>query len=58
MDLHLKRRKSKLIVLYMLYIMHLFPFTSHLRGMARAPHVKQEYDNAEDGKVYSNKSFS
>ena len=34
--------------------MHLLPFTSHLR----APHVKQEYDNAEDGKVYSNKSFS
>jgi len=47
-----------MIVLYMLYIMHLFPFTSHLRGMARAPHVKQEYYNAEEGKVYSKNSFS
>ena len=38
-----------MIVLYMqLYIMHLFPFTSHLRGMAKAPHVKEEYQNAEE----------
>ena len=42
-------KKSKMIVLYMqLYIMHLFPFTSHLRGMAKAPHVKEEYQNAEE----------
>ena len=27
--------------------MHLFPFTSHLRGLDRAPHVKQEYQNAK-----------
>ena len=30
-----------------LYIMHLFPFTSHLRGLDRALHVKQEYQNAK-----------
>ena len=43
--------------------MHLFPFTSHLRGLDRAPHVKQEYQNAkkkkeEEKEVYSKNSFS
>ena len=32
----------------MLYIMHVFPFTSHLRGIARAPHVNEEYQNSEE----------
>ena len=32
----------------MLYIMHVFPFTSHLRGIARGPHVNQEYQNAAE----------